>query len=63
MAKRRRLTANDASVAAENRGGRWLGEEFIRAKDKTLWECGKEHVWEASLEKVRKGQWCPYCSG
>jgi hypothetical protein len=54
---------DEAVAIAEQRGGKCLSEEFQGDKIKLKWECFEKHQWEAVLYTIRKGSWCPECSG
>lgn len=42
--------------------GRCLSKKYENANKKLLWECKKGHQWEALLNNIKNGRWCPYCS-
>ena len=48
---------------AISRGGRCLSEKHMNAFTKLRWECGLGHQWEALPGSIKKGHWCPTCSG
>lgn len=48
---------------ASFKGGLFLSTECIYSHTKTLWECKEGHRWEARFANIKKGNWCPYCSG
>ncbi len=60
MAKR--LTIEQMNEIAGSRGGQCLSEHYTNAHEKLLWECGNEHVWKASSNRIRNGTWCPRCA-
>jgi len=62
-AGRGKLTIEDMREIAEERGGECLSDTYSNAHAKLLWECGKKHIWEATSDKVKRGSWCPVCSG
>jgi len=55
------LTIKDMKILAETRGGKCLSDTYVNSKTKLLWECRKEHRWEAVSSSVRSGTWCPKC--
>lgn len=50
----------EAKYLAKLKGGECLSEIFD--KDKLLFKCNKDHLWECSLSKIRTGTWCKLCS-
>ena len=46
---------------AESHGGKCLSREFRGNRAKLIWQCGNNHVWEATPLKIKKGHWCPKC--
>lgn len=47
---------------AKDRGGECLSEVYIKNKTNLTWKCGKcNGVWEARLDRVKSGTWCPRC--
>ena len=50
-----------AKKLAELKNGECLSTEYKNAKTKLFWKCEKEHVWEARVDHVRNGHWCPCC--
>lgn len=48
---------------AEKRGGKCLSDTYINTNSKLLWECANGHQWEARPSNIKRGKWCPYCSG
>ena len=62
--KRGSISLLDEAVSvATSRRGRCLSEEFLGDSVKLKWECSEKHQWEAVLYAIRKGSWCPECSG
>jgi Zn finger protein HypA/HybF involved in hydrogenase expression len=56
-------TINDLCIAAAQRGGRVLSEDYLGIKKKHRWECSEGHQWAATAESILQGRWCPYCAG
>ncbi len=48
---------------AEQRGGLCLSNSYYSAKTSMLWQCRTGHQWYAIPDSIRRGSWCPYCSG
>jgi thiol-disulfide isomerase/thioredoxin len=49
-------------IAIEN-GGECLSTEYINAKNKLKFKCGKGHIWESTANDIKYSKvWCPYCS-
>jgi len=62
MAKK--LTLEDCQKTAKKRGGKCLSAQYKNVNAKLLWECEKNHKWEAKYCSVNNGNsWCPECSG
>lgn len=51
-----------AQKIAEERGGRCLSSEYINNNKHLEFECNNGHKWEAALNDIKKGRWCPTCS-
>lgn len=50
------------TLAAE-KGGRCLSDVYLGYYTKLIWQCEKEHVWEAAGYTIEQGHWCPDCAG
>jgi hypothetical protein len=61
--KRRLLTVADMQSTAAARNGRFVSETYKGVTHKYKWECEEGHQWEATPNNIRRGRWCPYCSG
>jgi hypothetical protein len=48
---------------AKNKGGKCLANAYLGARYKYTWECEKGHHWKQSSDAIKRGIWCPYCSG
>jgi hypothetical protein len=46
---------------AAMRGGKCLAERYTNSQAKLDWECPHGHRWQASLNSVKQGSWCPRC--
>ena len=58
-----KLTIEEMQRIAEERGGKCLSDSYINSKTKLLWECKKEHQWEAKPSNIKSGHWCHVCAG
>ena len=52
--------ANEIAVA---RQGQCLSVEYTGANLPLHWSCINKHQWFAALSDVKRGTWCPHCSG
>jgi very-short-patch-repair endonuclease len=60
----KRKTIEDYHALANERGFRWLGDEFPRnTQTKTLWQCSHGHKWLTSFAAIQGGNGCPFCAG
>ena len=57
------LGLEDLQLMAAERGGECLAQEYITLQEYVRWRCGIGHEWEAKGSSIRKGSWCPHCSG
>ena len=57
------LTIEKMQNIAASRGGKCLSKEYSNNRSKLLWQCSKNHVWEASPDSIKSGSWCPACAG
>jgi hypothetical protein len=55
-------TIEDAQNLAENRGFKFLSNEFSGVTTKYFWECSKGHVWGGRFSSIQNGQGCPFCA-
>lgn len=58
-----KLTINEMRQVAFERDGKCLSNKYIDSKTKLLWECSEGHTWYSTPMSVKKGSWCPTCSG
>jgi len=58
-----KLTIEQMQELAKQRGGKCLSKVYINKASRLLWECDQGHQWEASPGSVKRGNWCPHCSG
>ena len=59
--KNRKLTIEDAQKEAVSRGGKCLSKAYKSSSTKIKWECAKGHIWEATFNGIRSGDWCSVC--
>ena len=59
----KRLTIEQMHIFAERFGGRCISTEYATNSTKLHWECKAGHQWLAVPATVRRGMWCPFCSG
>lgn len=48
---------------AKKLGGNCLSSKYLGARTKHLWGCKEGHEWESVYQSIKRGHWCPYCSG
>ncbi len=48
---------------ASKKGGRCLSDTYVNMTANLLWECAKGHRWETKPMVIKRGGWCPTCSG
>ena len=48
---------------ANERGGELITKVIHFKKETLRWKCKFGHKWDAKLENVERGSWCPNCSG
>lgn len=57
-----RLDVQALHDSARTQGGKCLSLTYGNCRDKYQWQCAKGHIWSATLNAVRRGQWCPECA-
>lgn len=55
------INLDDCKSIAKKLGGFCLSEEYINNKSLMTWKCFKGHIWEASVFKIKQGNWCKIC--
>ncbi|RHZ69844.1 hypothetical protein Glove_277g30 [Diversispora epigaea] len=51
-----------AKKVANKKGGDCISEKYINSITPLLWQCAKNHIWYANLDKVKNSDtWCPFC--
>lgn len=63
MGRKYALTIEDMRKIATERGGKCLSSDYLNNRSRLMWRCPKGHEWEAIANSVRRGSWCPVCSG
>jgi hypothetical protein len=61
--KNTKYSISDMQVIAKDRGGFCLSEKYINDTTKLKWQCKNGHIWDAKPNKIKHGQWCPFCAG
>jgi hypothetical protein len=61
MAKK--LTIEQMQEIAKSHGGKCLSKKYINSRTKLELECKEGHRWFARKDSVKRGSWCPKCSG
>jgi hypothetical protein len=62
-AKIRNGTIEEMQAIAKQHGGECLSKEYVNFKTKLTWQCRGGHQWQTTPTVVRRGHWCPTCSG
>lgn len=58
-----KISEADYHTLAKDRGFLWVGGNPPQTvTDKTLWKCGRGHVWEAKYNNIQNGTGCPVCN-
>jgi hypothetical protein len=57
------LSLNEAKALAIKHNGECLSNEYLNNKINLQWKCEKGHLFNKPLKAVKKGEWCPFCSG
>jgi hypothetical protein len=55
-----RMPIGEIQKLAVTRNGRCLSDSYTPGQ-KVKWRCEHGHVWEANLQNVKSGSWCPVC--
>jgi len=56
-------TIEDMKLLARDRGGECMSLKYENTGSKLLWRCGNGHEWFAVPDSIKRGTWCPHCSG
>ena len=62
-AKKAPLNLKQCQNLAESKNGKCLSTEYKNSGTKMKWKCSKNHEWEARMDSIKQGSWCPQCSG
>lgn len=57
-----RDTIENMQKLAKQRGGQCLSPKYINSETKLAWQCSKKHVWQATPNGVKSGDWCRKCA-
>jgi len=55
-------TIEEMQQLAESRGGKCLSKDYTNSLTKLIWQCGKNHIWDALPGNIKSGTWCPSCA-
>jgi hypothetical protein len=59
----KKLSISDAHEFATENGGKCLSDVYVGSQINLDWECKLGHTFSKPLKRVKRGEWCPYCSG
>jgi hypothetical protein len=59
---KKRYGIEDMQQLAQAHGGRCLSDAYISSKTPLLWECERQHQWQANPNAIRNGAWCRDCA-
>ena len=54
-------TIEDMQRKAQEQGGKCLSHKYINSQTKLLWQCSRQHKWQAQPNSIFNGSWCPLC--
>lgn len=57
-----KLKLEECHKIAKAHGGKCLSTEYKRSDTKMKWECANGHIFETTLDTIKRGCWCKYCS-
>ena len=58
----RSWSIDDMRKLASERKGHCLSSRYVNSRSHLRWECEKGHRWNATVNTVRTGSWCPECA-
>lgn len=58
-----RVTLELAQETARKQGGECLSTTYETVNTSMEWKCSKGHTFPGTYNNIRRGRWCPYCSG
>ncbi|EDU57855.1 hypothetical protein [Providencia stuartii] len=56
-----RDSLHSMQALAAKRKGVCLSSEYLNSRSKLLWQCEQGHIWEATSDFVKAGNWCSIC--
>ncbi len=59
----KRSGISEMQEIAESRGGICLSKKYENSNSKLEWRCSCGHVWITMARNVKRGSWCPKCTG
>ena len=59
----RKGSIEEMQEIAKNREGLCLSNLYELSENKLLWQCKKRHHWQATPAAIKRGTWCPHCTG
>lgn len=62
-ANSQRSSIEEIQLIAHKRNGKCISSEYKTTHYKLTWECKYGHRWDASPSSIKRGSWCPVCSG
>ena len=57
------LKIKDLKIVASKKGGKFLSRKYLGARIPHKWQCKEGHIWKATPDNVKRGQWCPIDAG
>ena len=60
--KGRGRTVRDMIELAKKKDGKFLSLEFTGMRKKYKWQCNHGHIWFATADSIKSGNWCSICS-
>jgi len=61
--KYHRLNIAELHDLAAKKNGKLISSAYVNNKSKLEWQCQFGHRWLAITANIKKGKWCPECSG
>lgn len=55
------LNLEQCRHVAESKGGKCLSDSYINVESIMTWQCDQGHIWNASMNNVKRSTWCPRC--
>ncbi len=55
-------TIDDARQIGQNKNFELMSNVFLGMKKKHTWKCHEGHIWESTVQNIRRGTHCPTCS-